>query len=67
LDHFKYRAFAEEELLEDHLADYMDRFGKLPPCGYGREIGNAGEPGDDGKDELTDIKVLKFKDKEAKI
>jgi IS5 family transposase len=31
LDHFEHRAFAEEELLSDHLAGYMDRFGKLPP------------------------------------
>jgi len=31
LDYFEHRAFAEEELLMDHLAGYMDRFGKLPP------------------------------------
>ena len=31
LDYFEHRAFAEEELLADHLAGYMDRFGKLPP------------------------------------
>jgi hypothetical protein len=31
LDYFEHRAFAEEELLIDHLAGYMDRFGKLPP------------------------------------
>ena len=30
LDYFEHRAFAEEELLVDHLAGYMDRFGKLP-------------------------------------
>jgi IS5 family transposase len=31
LDYFEHRAFAEEALLVDHLAGYMDRFGKLPP------------------------------------
>ena len=31
LDYFEHRAFAEEELLADHLAGYMSRFGKLPP------------------------------------
>jgi len=31
LDHFEHRAFAEEELLADHLAGYVSRFGKLPP------------------------------------
>jgi len=31
LDYFQHRAFAEEELLVDHVAGYMDRFGKLPP------------------------------------
>jgi IS5 family transposase len=30
LDYFEHRAFAEEALLADHLAGYMDRFGKLP-------------------------------------
>ena len=30
MDYFEHRAFAEEELLVDHLAGYMDRFGKLP-------------------------------------
>ena len=31
LDYFEHRAFAEEELLADHVAGYMSRFGKLPP------------------------------------
>jgi len=31
LDYFEHRAFAEEELLSDHLSGYVDRFGKLPP------------------------------------
>jgi IS5 family transposase len=31
LDYFDHRAFAEEELLKDHLLGYVDRFGKLPP------------------------------------
>jgi len=31
LDYFKHRAFAEEELLKEHLLGYASRFGKLPP------------------------------------
>lgn len=31
LDHFDHRAFAEENLMAEHVASYMDRFGKLPP------------------------------------
>jgi hypothetical protein len=31
LDHFDHSAFAEENLMEEHLVGYMDRFGKLPP------------------------------------
>ncbi len=31
LDHFEHRAFAEENLMAEHVLGYMDRFGKLPP------------------------------------
>jgi IS5 family transposase len=30
MDYFEHRAFAEEELLADHLAGYVSRFGRLP-------------------------------------
>jgi len=30
MDYFEHRAFAEEELLADHLAGYVARFGRLP-------------------------------------
>jgi IS5 family transposase len=31
LDHFDHSAFAEENLMSDHLLGYVERFGKLPP------------------------------------
>jgi hypothetical protein len=31
LDHFDHSAFAEENLMIDHLLGYVERFGKLPP------------------------------------
>jgi IS5 family transposase len=31
LDHFEHRAFAEENLMAEHVGGYVDRFGKLPP------------------------------------
>lgn len=31
LDHFDHSAFAEENLMADHLLHYVERFGKLPP------------------------------------
>ena len=31
LEHFEHRAFAEENLMVEHVGGYMDRFGKLPP------------------------------------
>lgn len=31
LDHFDHSAFAEENLMAEHVGGYMDRFGKLPP------------------------------------
>jgi len=31
LGHFEHRAFAEENLMEAHVGDYLGRFGKLPP------------------------------------
>ena len=31
LEYFEHRAFAEENLMAEHVVGYMDRFGKLPP------------------------------------
>lgn len=31
LDYFEHRAFAEENLMAEHLLGYVERFGKLPP------------------------------------
>jgi len=31
LEYFEHRAFAEENLMAEHVFGYMDRFGKLPP------------------------------------
>jgi IS5 family transposase len=31
LEYFEHRAFAEENLMAEHVGGYMDRFGKLPP------------------------------------
>lgn len=31
LDHFEHRAFAEENLMAEHVGGYVDRFGKLSP------------------------------------